>query len=84
MQAGFDHIQMSGSFDVYSSPEEVEAWSQRMTDSFSNPDLIEQLTALGMATESSIDQIRYAWTDWAKHPDAFYARARIEAVARAQ
>lgn len=83
-RAGFAQVEMSGSYDVYSTAEEVESWSQRMADSFSSPSLIEHLTASGLASRSTINQTRKAWADWAKHPDAFYARARVEAVARAE
>lgn len=80
--AGFAQIEMSGSYDVYSTPEELAVWSRRMVDNFSSQSLMDNLTATGLASTSEITQTRKAWTDWATHPDGFYARARVEAVAR--
>jgi ubiquinone/menaquinone biosynthesis C-methylase UbiE len=77
---GFINIQASGSYDSYGTPEEVKLWAERMVDHFSQSSLSDRLVELGWADRTLLEQIRAAWREWSDHPNAFYARARVEVI----
>jgi ubiquinone/menaquinone biosynthesis C-methylase UbiE len=79
-EAGFINIQASASYDSYGTPEEAQQWAERMVDHFSQSSLRERLVELGWANRATLEEIRTAWREWAFHPNAFYARARVEGI----
>lgn len=77
---GFINIQASSSYDSYGTPEEVKLWAERMVDHFAQSSLSDRLVELGWADRTLLEQIRAAWREWSDHPNAFYARARVEVI----
>jgi ubiquinone/menaquinone biosynthesis C-methylase UbiE len=79
-KAGFINTRASASYDSYGTPGEVSIWAERMIDHFSQSSLSDRLVELGWADRATLEQICTAWRDWADHPNAFYARARVEVI----
>ena len=77
--AGFVDVVPSASYDAYGVPEAVQGfaafWSAFLTEH--HADLI---ASHGWATRDELDGLAAALAQWGKHPDAFAARARCEAV----
>jgi ubiquinone/menaquinone biosynthesis C-methylase UbiE len=78
--AGFINTRASASYDSYGTPEEVKLWAERMVDHFSQSSLSGRLVELGWADRTLLERICSAWQEWSDHPNAFYARARVEGI----
>jgi SAM-dependent methyltransferase len=80
--AGFDRIQASASYDCWTPTREAtRAIASRLANYCSSPDLIAQVTTMGLADRSTIEKISAAFTQWGEHPGAFAAEAWGEAIA---
>ncbi|MDE0231447.1 MAG: methyltransferase domain-containing protein [bacterium] len=78
---GFSNIRVTASFDVYSTPEEVELIHEVANRWFLSPEITEAAIKYGAATEKLCDDIRVAYGKWRGHPGAFAGIAYGEAVA---
>jgi ubiquinone/menaquinone biosynthesis C-methylase UbiE len=79
-EAGFVHIKASASFDYYGTPDITlrvgEFWADLILQSHFADAIVEQ----GWATQAELENMSAAFKVWGEHPDAFFARARCEAV----
>jgi|SRR2546426_1959318 len=77
---GFLRTQGSASYDCFGTPEATRGFAAFWVHFFDrlHADLI---VRNGWATRAAIKDICSAFADWGRSPDAFFARARCEAVA---
>jgi SAM-dependent methyltransferase len=78
--AGFHRLERSASYDCYTAPatsQSFAAFLERLL-LHEHTDLIVQQ---GWANTQELATVGRALREWRQHPDAFYARARCEAVA---
>ncbi len=81
-EAGFTRIEMSASYDCWTSTPEQKRESARFLQSLvSDSDFARQVLAAGMADRDLLEQLRLAFADWEKNPVSFAAEAWSEAVA---
>ena len=80
-EAGFANIQVTTSFDTYSTPVDVDFVHQMANKWFLSPEIMEAAIKYGAATEKLCNDIRTAYEKWKEHPGAFAALAFGEAVA---
>jgi ubiquinone/menaquinone biosynthesis C-methylase UbiE len=80
-RVGFDRIEISASYDVYSSGEATRSLGEYGYDFLHEASIVELVTAEGWATAEQIAEIAQAARDWGRDPDAFLARSRCEAIA---
>ena len=81
LAAGFENIQVTNSFDVYSSPADVafiHAFAHRW---FLSPEIINAAIKYGATTRELCDKIGAAYDQWKEHPGAFCALAFGTAIA---
>lgn len=82
-EAGFTRIEMSASYDCWTSTPEQRRVSVRFLESLvSDSTFARQLVAAGLADRDLLEKLRFAFADWGKTPIAFSAEAWTEAVAR--
>ena len=81
LEAGFANVQMTASFSVYSTPEEVAFIYRLANEWFLSPEITEAAVKYGAASEELCNDIRVAYEKWRDHPAAFAAIAYGEAVA---
>ena len=81
---GFSNIRVTASFDVYSTPEEVNFIHGVASQWFLSPEITEAAIKYGAATEKLCDDIRIAYEKWRGHPGAFAGIAYGEALANKQ
>ena len=80
-QAGFVDIQVSASYDYYGTPAENENWGLFFADLILQPHITQIVLDQKWATQADLEAMSAAYKVWGEHPDAFYCRARCEAVA---
>ena len=81
IEAGFADIRASGSFDVFSNPEQVAFFEAFIRDWFFANNIVEIVIQIGLATQQQFDEWDAALTQWKAHPGAFGAIAFGEVVA---
>ena len=81
LQAGFEGIRVTGSFDIYSTPADVEFIYDFANRWFLGPEIVEAAIKYGAATRELCDRIAEAYTRWKDTPGAFCALAFGEIVA---
>ena len=81
LQAGFDNIRMSASFNTYSSPEEVEFIYNLGKDWLLSSEITLAAIKYGAWTEELSRRLRIAYEKWKVHPAAFVGVAYGEAIA---
>ena len=81
MEAGFEDIRVSASFDVYVTPEDVEFIYGVAHQWFLAPEITEAAIKYGAATRELADAIGSAYGRWKDHPGAFCGLAWGEALA---
>lgn len=81
LEAGFENIRMTGSFDLYESPRDREFIYQLANAWFLSPEITEAAVKYGAATEKLCDDIRVAYEKWRVHPGAMCGVAFGEAIA---
>ncbi len=80
-QAGFSDIEMSGSFDFYNTPEEINLFYGMVKGWFLGGDPAEAALKYGAATEDLLQQIGLALEAWRIHPGALVGIAFGRALA---
>lgn len=80
-EAGFDSIRLSASYDCFASPAATRGLGRFLAELILQPHMQCPLLRSGWATEAELQQMSDALRRWGEHPDAFWARARCEAVA---
>ena len=81
-EAGFVDIQMSASFSIYSSPEEVAAIHRLITRWLLSPEVSEAAMKYGASTPSLVADLKVAYERWKEHPGALFSFAYGEAIAK--
>ena len=80
-RAGFTNIQATASFDIYSSPKDVEFIYGFVNKWFLSPEIVEAAIKYGASTQETCDRIRVAYDRWIGDPGAICALSFGEAVA---
>ena len=80
-QAGFEDLVLGASFDVYATPVEIQAISRAALALWRDPRNAAAAIESKLTTSSELDAIVEHLEQWQHDPEAFYARARCEAVA---
>lgn len=80
-QAGFLDIKVSASFEIFSEPDEVDAFYHLVKDWFLSWDIIKSAKMYGAATDSLFKSVELAIENWRQHHGAVAAIAAGEAVA---
>lgn len=81
VEAGFAHVQVTGSWDVYSTPADIEFIHGFANQWFLSPEITEAAIKCGASTPELVDRIRDAYVLWNVHPGAVCKLAFGEAVA---
>ena len=81
VEAGFENIRVTGSFDIYSAPPDVAFIYEFANKWFLSPEITEAAIKYGASTEELCDAIRVAYDKWKDHPGALCGLAFGEAVA---
>ena len=81
LEAGFNDIRVSMSFESFSSVEDTAFLHSFISDWFFSPQVIGALTHLGLATQEDIDTWRQLLDEWRELPAACGALAFGEAIA---
>ena len=81
LEAGFEQIQTSASFDSFSSPDDVAFLHGFIAEWFFSPVVVAALTGYGLATAEEIELWRNLLDEWRENPGASGAIAFGEAVA---
>jgi SAM-dependent methyltransferase len=76
---GFRHVIASASYDHYGTPETVHSFGAYWAE-FLGHLHTELILTQGWVDRTTLEAMCAALTAWGAHPDAFYARARCEAV----
>ncbi len=82
LQAGFEPISVSASFDSFGSADDVAFLHGFISDWFFSARVVAALTGLGLATQDQIDEWKDLLGQWRDDPGASGAIAFGEAVAR--
>lgn len=82
MEAGFEKIETSASFDSFNSPGDVAFLHGFIAEWFFSPTVIAALTGYGLATAEEIAHWRQLLDEWRDNPGASGAIAFGEAIAR--
>ncbi|MDJ0659793.1 MAG: methyltransferase domain-containing protein [Crocosphaera sp.] len=81
-KVGFINVKASASFDYAGTTEKIKQNGEFWADLI----LQKQVTAVilnhGLATPQELETMSQAFIEWGSHPDAFFARARCEAVGK--
>ena len=80
LNAGFANIRVTASFDIYSTPAEVEFVYQLALKWFLSPEITEAAIKYGASTQELCDRIAEAYEEWRNHPGALVGIANGEAV----
>jgi ubiquinone/menaquinone biosynthesis C-methylase UbiE len=79
-QAGFSGTEASASFDHFGTPQKVQGVSMFFGHLLMQPDFTSVVEGQGWATQADLGAMSNAFREWGEQPDAFYARARCEAI----
>lgn len=79
--AGFEHLQMSGSFDYYSTPKDVDFIYGLALQWFLSEEITQAAIQYGASTRDLCNKIAVAYERWKRDPGALVAVAFGEAVA---
>ena len=82
LEAGFSDILASGSFDFFSTTEDIAFLHTFIVDWLFLPEVMAAATKYGLATQEQFDEARQAIDQWRIHPGACGAFAFGEIVAR--
>ena len=77
--AGFKRVEASASYDYYGTAEATQTFSAYFIE-FLGHQHTEEIIAQGWADRAALEAMCVALKAWGAHPDAFFARARCEAV----
>ena len=79
--AGFENVRVTASFDIYSSPRDVEFIYGFANQWFLSPEITEAAIKYGASSAELCENIRIAYDRWKDHPGAICALAFGEAIA---
>lgn len=79
-EAGFVSIQVSASYDCYGTAEATRGVGKYFADLILQPNTANVVIEQEWASQADLEEMSAALEAWGKHPDAFWARARCEAV----
>lgn len=79
-ETGFVNIQASASYDSYGTAKTTRIVGKYLADLLLEPHTFNIVTEQGWASQPELEEISAAYKAWGEHPDAFFARARCEAV----
>lgn len=77
--AGFRRVEASASYDYYGTAEATQNFSAYFIE-FLGQQHTEEIIAQGWADRAALEAMCAALKAWGAHPDAFFGRARCEAV----
>lgn len=81
VKAGFENLWMSASFDIYSTPEDIDHIYGIATQWFLSPEITEAAIKYGAATQVLCDEIAVAYARWKEDAGAMVGVAFGEAIA---
>ncbi len=81
VDAGFANIKVTGSFDTYSTSDEIKFIHNIVGQWFLAPEITEAAIKYGATSETLIQQIHEAYEKWKDHPGALCSLAVGEAIA---
>ncbi len=81
LQAGFDDVQATASFDFFSSVEDVAFLNTFVSEWFFMPQVMSAAIQYGLATQEDFDRWRIAVDEWSNHPGAVGGLAYGECIA---
>ena len=81
VEAGFENIHVTGTFDIYSTPADVEFIYHVANRWFLSPEITEAAIKYGAATEELCKAIGEAYVKWKDHPGAVCGLAYGAAIA---
>lgn len=79
-EAGFVNIQVSASYDSYGTAESTKGVSNYFANLLLQSPNSNVITEQQWASRAELEEMSAAFKAWGEHPDAFWARARCEAV----
>jgi ubiquinone/menaquinone biosynthesis C-methylase UbiE len=79
-EVGFVNIQVSASYDSYGTAEATRGVGKYLADLILQPRAVSVITEQQWASQSELEEMGAAFKAWGEHSDAFWARARCEAV----
>ena len=79
-QAGFVQLQISASYDNYSTPEAVKRFAGVVTRILRSDALVEKTEAMGWADRNTVTRLAGVWAEWGERPGSFVAAAHYEVV----
>lgn len=79
-EVGFVNVKASASFDYAGTPEATKKAGEFWADLILQNQVIDVVIEQNLATKEEVEAMSIAFWEWGKHPDAFFARARCEAV----
>ena len=81
--AGFDTVKATASVWCFSTPDDRAWWGGLWADRMRSSSVGDQAVEAGICTRAELDAMAEAFTEWAAHPDAWFAVLHGEIVARA-
>jgi ubiquinone/menaquinone biosynthesis C-methylase UbiE len=81
-EAGFETLSFSASYDNYVTPAETRGVGKFTAQLLRQPHMSGPLVSSRWTSKAELDEMCAAFEKWGDEPDAFYARARCETVAR--
>jgi SAM-dependent methyltransferase len=79
-EVGFVNIQVSASYDSYGTPQATRGSGGYLAELILQPYTANVIIEQNWASQSELEEMSAAFKAWSEHPDAFWARARCEAV----
>jgi ubiquinone/menaquinone biosynthesis C-methylase UbiE len=79
-QAGYMNCEGTATAEYFGTSETTRSFGEFMSLYFENSDVAARIVALELATTEELDQIKAAWREWGKSPDAFAAVLWCEAL----
>jgi hypothetical protein len=79
-EVGFVRIEASASYDSYGTPETARNIGEYLAELILQPYTADVIIEQKWASQSELEEMSTAFKAWGKHPEAFWARARCEAV----
>ncbi len=79
-EVGFVNVQVSASYDSYGTPETARSSGEYLAELILQPYMTNVIIEQKWASQSELEEMSTAFKAWGNHPDAFWARARCEAV----
>ena len=70
LEAGFTDLRATGSFDFFSTAEDIAFFHGFINDWFFSDQVIGAATKFGLATQEQFDRIRLLVDEWSRHPGA--------------